>query len=86
MAEPHLPRNVLIFGATGAIGPFLARAVLASKDAFERVAIFTSSDTLLRKSAELNAFKTQGAEMVTGDIYSEEDIKRVYRGRSFNCQ
>jgi len=86
MAEPRLPRNVLIFGATGAIGPYLAQAVLQSKDAFNKVAIFTSSDTLLRKSAEIEAFRTQGAEIVTGDIYNEEDVKRVYRGRSLNFQ
>lgn len=76
------PRNILLFGATGTIGSYLAAALLAAKSDFGRIGIFTSSASLQRNAAAFDDFIAKGAEIHTGDLQNESDVKRAYSGKS----
>jgi len=78
MASP--PKDILIIGATGLIGRFILEELIAAKASFGKLAIFTSKDTLERKSAELESLKSHGVEIVVGDLTDTADIKRAYQG------
>lgn len=71
---------VLIFGATGLIGSHITRSIIGSKDAFQRVAIFTSPDTVNRKAEVLKPLVQDGIEIILGDIEKEEDVRKAYIG------
>ena len=78
MASP--PKDILVIGATGVIGRFLIQELLAAKDSFGRLAVFTSPDTLERKSTEIQALKANGVEVIIGDLTNAADIRRAYEG------
>lgn len=73
-------KNILIFGATGLIGEHITRGILDKKDRFNRIGIFTSSDTVRTKSVEIDHLKSQGVEVITGNLTSEDAVKEAYNG------
>jgi nucleoside-diphosphate-sugar epimerase len=74
------PKDILIIGGTGAIGRFILQEILVAKSFFGRIGIFTSPDTVARKSSDISKLKEQGVEVIVGDITNAEDIKSAYRG------
>ncbi|KAL4888492.1 hypothetical protein BDV59DRAFT_188521, partial [Aspergillus ambiguus] len=72
--------NLLMFGATGAIGQFIIDAIVNAKDNFGRIAIFTSANTVATKSSQIDGLKKAGVEIITGDIANQDDIKAAYAG------
>lgn len=73
-------KNILIFGATGLIGQHIANAILANKDKFDRITIFTSSTTISTKANEIESLKSRGAEIIAGELTSASDVKKAYSG------
>lgn len=72
------PQNILVFGATGAIGSFILNAILAQREHFGRIAIFTSARTAETKG---DALKKQGIEVIVGNLEDENAIKAAYEGK-----
>ncbi|KAL4936052.1 hypothetical protein BDV06DRAFT_216973 [Aspergillus oleicola] len=72
--------NILFFGATGAIGSYIIAAIVKSREQFGRIAVFTSPSTLENKSAEINALKDNGVEIIVGDVNSKEDVVKSFEG------
>ena len=79
-AESSKLQNILIFGATGLIGQHITNALLSAKSNFSKIGIFTSASSIQKKANLLDAFKAQGAEIFTGDLQNEDDVKAAYRG------
>ncbi|KAK4550489.1 hypothetical protein LTR36_000068 [Oleoguttula mirabilis] len=73
-------KNILIFGATGLIGQHITTAILDKKEHFGRIAIFTSENTLSTKSEEIDHLKSQGVEIIAGDLTSADAVKEAYTG------
>lgn len=71
-------QNILLFGATGAIGSFILNAILAERSQFGRIAIFTSQRTAETKGEQL---KKQGVEVIIGDLEDETAVKAAYEGK-----
>lgn len=74
--------NILIIGATGAIGKPITAQVVAAKSSFGRLAILTSQHTIANKGEEIESLKNHGVEIFVGDLGSEEDVKKAYEGIS----
>ncbi|KIN00005.1 hypothetical protein OIDMADRAFT_181258 [Oidiodendron maius Zn] len=74
------PRNLLLFGATGQIGAFILDALLSARDEFERIAIFTSQNTVETKADSLVRLKKNGVEIIVGEISDEEAVGKAYEG------
>ncbi|KAL6237881.1 hypothetical protein BDW75DRAFT_202921 [Aspergillus navahoensis] len=72
--------NLLIFGATGAIGSHITAAITDARDAFGRIAIFTSQSTLISKTKEINALRDKGVDILVGDVTSKHDVLKAYDG------
>ncbi|RDW64451.1 uncharacterized protein DSM5745_09862 [Aspergillus mulundensis] len=72
--------NVLIFGATGAIGSYIAAAITNAREHFARIAIFTSQSTLTSKTSEINALRAKGVDILVGDISSKHDVLKAFAG------
>ena len=73
-------KNILIFGATGSIGTHITNAILNSKENFGKISIFTSQETVSKKSDVIEKLKSRGASIITGDITSESDVTSAYNG------
>ncbi|OTB10177.1 hypothetical protein K445DRAFT_323209 [Daldinia sp. EC12] len=79
----QLPSNILIFGATGAIGKYITDAiVLAEPNVASRVSIFTSPATASNpdKQTILSSWKSRGLSVITGDLSNADDIRNAYNG------
>lgn len=72
--------SILVFGATGVIGKPIIRALIESPKPFDRVAIFTSPSTLVKKSIEIKRLQDKGVEVITGDLTKRKDVLRAYTG------
>ena len=77
-----MPLNILIIGATGVIGAPITKEILNAKFSFGRIAVLTSSATVTNKASQIDSLKSQGAEILTGDLSNEQDVKRAYNGAS----
>jgi len=75
-----MPSNILIIGATGAIGKPITQQIVLAKSSFGRIAILTSQNTLNTKGSEIEALKKEGVEVFVGDLGSEKDVKAAYQG------
>ena len=75
-----MPLNILIIGVTGVIGAPITKAILNAKSSFGRIAVLTSSATVTNKASQIDSLKSQGAEILTGDLSNEQDVKRAYNG------
>jgi len=70
--------NILIIGATGAIGKPITAQIVATKSSFGRITILTSPKTVVAKAAEIEALKSQGVAVLVGDLTVEADVKNAY--------
>lgn len=70
-------KNILIFGATGLIGHHITNAILENKAKFGRIVVFTSPNTFWTKSEEIESLKSQGVEIIAGDLTSAGDINEA---------
>lgn len=73
------PQNVLVFGATGTIGGYILDAILAQREQFGRIAIFTSARTAETKG---DALKKKGVEVIVGNLEDENAVNAAYEGKS----
>lgn len=69
------PSKILVFGATGNIGLFIADALLDANPAFEQITIFTSPSTVETKTELLDGWKKKGAKVISGNIDDNEQVK-----------
>ncbi|KAI1767140.1 NAD(P)-binding protein [Hypoxylon sp. FL1150] len=78
----QLPSKILIVGATGTIGKYIANAIVSAEPRIAQVTIFTSSATASdpNKQALLSEWKSHGASVVTGDISNADDVKQALNG------
>jgi hypothetical protein len=74
------PKDILVFGATGLIGTYIINELIAAKKDFGHLAIFTSPNTVQRKSAAISALKASGVEVIVGDLTNVADVEQAYRG------
>jgi len=74
------PKNILVIGATGLIGRYIIQELIAAKDAFGRLAVFTSEDTAQKKASEIDSLKSKGVNIILGDLTNTVDIQRAYEG------
>jgi hypothetical protein len=78
MAAPS--KNILVFGATGTIGTFIIGAIVEAKASFDRIAIFTSPNTVETKKEHIGELKASGVEIIVGDVRNEKDVLKAYEG------
>ncbi|XXH04056.1 hypothetical protein Hte_010467 [Hypoxylon texense] len=79
----QIPSKILIIGATGTIGKYIANAIISAEPRIaSQVTIFTSSATASNpnKQTILSGWKSQGASVIIGDIGNADDVKRAYSG------
>lgn len=74
--------NILIVGATGAIGKPITNQMLSAKSNFGRLAILTSQTTLNDKADEIKLLKRNGVDVFVGDLTVEDDVKKAYASAS----
>ncbi|KAL4986701.1 hypothetical protein BDW68DRAFT_162626 [Aspergillus falconensis] len=72
--------NLLIFGATGAIGSYITAAIADARDAFGRIGIFTSQSTLTSKTKEINALREKGVDILVGDVTVKDEVLKAFDG------
>jgi NAD(P)-dependent dehydrogenase (short-subunit alcohol dehydrogenase family) len=82
-SNPPNKSNVLVFGATGVIGRYIVHELVAAKSSFGRLAAFTSPESLEKKADAIAKLRSEGVEIITGDLTKEEDVLRAYEGESF---
>jgi len=75
-----MPQNILIIGATGLIGKYITTEIIKAKASFGRIIVFTSENTIHKKSSQINELKHSGIEILVGDITKEQEVKRAYQG------
>ena len=73
--------NLLVFGATGYIGAYILKEILKNKDSFGRIAIITSPSTVENKSAQLQNLKSEGVEVIVGDVTTPTDVLNAFKGQ-----
>jgi hypothetical protein len=68
-------QSVLIVGATGRFGTDITHALAAQKSSFTRIAILndTTRPVSQEKESTLNAFRSEGVEIVAGHGYTSPD-------------
>lgn len=74
------PKKLLIVGASGLIGSRITKAIVQNKKSFDRIAIFTSPNTVQTKADFIKWLKEEGVEIIEGDATNSEDISRAYKG------
>lgn len=74
-------KNILMFGATGAIGKFIIQSLIDEKQSFGRIAIFTSQNTVDTKSEAIQRLKSEGVEIFVGDVDNETHLRNALEGK-----
>lgn len=72
--------NILIIGGTGLIGEHISNAIVASREHFDRIALFTSANTVFTKAAFVDGLKARDVEIIVGDIKLADDVREAYSG------
>ena len=80
MASSYVPKNILVFGATGNIGRYIVNALLENKSSFGKIAAFTYEDSVKKKPELFEKAKTRGVEIITGELTDEAKLAEVYKG------
>ena len=75
-----IPKNILVFGATGLIGKYILQEIYNARSSFEKIGFFTSESTAKNKSNEVKGWKEKGVEVIVGDVNSEQDVAKAYEG------
>jgi aspartate-semialdehyde dehydrogenase len=78
----RVPKNILVFGATGVIGKHIIQEIVNAQPSFDKIGLFTSASTVESKAEEINNWKNKGVDVIVGDVSSEDDVKRSYEGKS----
>lgn len=73
-------KKILVLGATGVIGKVLVNALINAKGNFERIGIFTSAETVLKKKDLVALYQSQGVDVITGDLYNDNDVLDALKG------
>lgn len=76
----YVPKNILVFGATGVIGRHIVHALLENKSSFGKIAAFTSPQSVKDKAELFAKARNRGVEIITGDLTDENQIAEVYKG------
>lgn len=72
--------NILLFGATGFIGTYITEKVINAQPAFKHITIFTSPETVAKKTDLLEGWKKAGnVSVITGSVDSESDVRAAYK-------
>lgn len=79
-------QNLLIFGATGYIGTYIVDQIIANKESFGRIAVFTSPSTVEKKPEVIEKFRKAGLELFVGNSTKEEDVVNALKGSSFQAK
>jgi hypothetical protein len=82
MASP-LPSNILIIGATGAIGRHITDAIVTAEPPIaQRVSILTSPETVSNPAKQdlLSSWTARGLTVLTGDLGNIADVTKAYDG------
>jgi nucleoside-diphosphate-sugar epimerase len=74
------PSHILIFGATGTIGKYITNQIVKARPSFPKVSIFTSAATVASKTTLIDQLKSNGVNVITGDVKSEHDVTSAYQG------
>jgi uncharacterized protein YbjT (DUF2867 family) len=82
---PSELQKILVFGSTGLIGKRITNALLKASSEFVKIGVFTSPDSLDRKRVVLDGYRAGGAEIIVGDLRSEQDVLDAYKGLYFLC-
>jgi nucleoside-diphosphate-sugar epimerase len=78
---PGQLRKILVLGSTGVIGRYIIKAIAsAAPTSFDRVAIFTSQNTVNTKTEQIQWLKDHGVEIIVGDLNDEARVREVYQG------
>jgi hypothetical protein len=78
---PSQLRKILVLGATGVIGRYIIKAIAtAAPTSFDRVAIFTSQNTIDTKEKQIQWLKDHGVEIIIGDLNDEARVREAYQG------
>jgi nucleoside-diphosphate-sugar epimerase len=80
----HIPRKILVFGATGLIGRHITDALLSFQESFDKIGIFTSPSSLDRKQDVFDTYRAQGAAIIVGDLQNEHDVEAAYKSKPNN--
>lgn len=75
-----VPKKLLVIGASGLVGSRITNAIVQSKKSFDRIAVFTSPNTVKTKPDFIANLKKEGVDIIEGDVTKSEDIKRAYEG------
>ena len=78
MAAP-IPSHILIVGATGTIGKYIANSVVQSRPPFPKITVLTSVATASAKHELLNGWKASGVSIIVGDVTNPADIANAFR-------
>ncbi len=70
----------MVIGATGYIGAYILEQIVAAKNSFARIAIFTSPGTAVAKSQKLDELRASGVTVLVGDVKQEEDLLDAFKG------
>lgn len=73
-------KRLLIVGASGLIGLRITKAIVQNKKSFDKIAIFTSPNTVQTKVDFIKWLEEEGVEIIQGDATNSEDISRAYKG------
>jgi NAD(P)-dependent dehydrogenase (short-subunit alcohol dehydrogenase family) len=79
-SQTPIPKNILVFGATGAIGKYIIEELYNARSSFEKIAFFTSKATAENKADEIKSWREKGVDVIVGDVTSEDDISKAYEG------
>lgn len=72
--------NILIIGGTGLIGEHISNAIVSARQHFNRIALFTSANTIFTKSEFIDDLKAKDVEIIVGDIKLADDIREAFTG------
>ncbi|TVY51920.1 Isoflavone reductase, partial [Lachnellula cervina] len=72
--------NLLVFGATGNIDAYILREILKNKDSFGEITIITSQGTVENKAEQLQNLRSEGVEVIVGDVTNPVDVLNVLKG------
>lgn len=77
-----MSKSLLMFGATGVIGTYIINALAKELQAgtFDRIAIFTSQNTVENKQKVIQNLQSQGVEVYVGDVNDKDYVQSVIEG------
>ena len=75
-----LRSNILIIGGTGLVGEHISNAIVSARHNFNRIGLFTSTNTLFTKADFIEDLRVRGVEIIAGDLRLADDVREAYAG------